>query len=120
MRGDCAGIYEAVFVVSPYSTGSPAAAFINGKHDRTWPLEDTLTRVAAVASTGAGVKQIIQPSSDRKRNRFFSSRSDQECNVLRSPAVISLNGPLKLVTPRYQNAYHWETRPARPGTSRVS
>ena len=86
----------------------------------TWPLEDTLTRVAAVASTGGGFKQIIQPSSDRKRNRFFSSRSDQECNVLRSPAVISLNGPLKLVTPRYQNAYHWETRPARPGTSRVS
>ena len=33
----------AVFVVSPYSTGSPAAAFINGKHDGTWPLEDTLT-----------------------------------------------------------------------------
>ena len=51
----------AVFVLSPYSTGSPAAAFINGKHDGAWPLEDTLTRVTAVASTGAGVKQIIQP-----------------------------------------------------------
>lgn len=107
----------AVFVLSPYSTGAPLQLLLteNTMEQGTWPLEDTLTRVAAVASTGGGFKQIIQLSSDRKRNRFFSSRSDQEC-----PAVISLNGPLKLVTPRYQNAYHWETRPARPGTSRVS
>ena len=58
------------------------AAFINGKHDRTWPLEDTLTRVAAVASTGGGFKQIIQPSPYRKGNRVKRSSSDQECPQL--------------------------------------
>ena len=56
----------AVFVLSPYSTGSPAAAFINGKHDGTWPLEDTLTRVTAVASTGAGVKQINRSETGKE------------------------------------------------------
>ena len=67
--------------MSPYSTGAPLQLLLteNTMEQGTWPLEDTLTRVAAVASTGGGFKQIIQPSSDRKRNRFFSSRSDQKC-----------------------------------------
>ena len=40
--------------------------FINGKHDGTWALEDTLTRVTAVASTGAGVKQINRSAGTGK------------------------------------------------------
>ena len=79
MRGDCAGIYNSGVCIVAIQHRVTTAAFINGKHDRTWTLEDTLTRVAAVASTGGGFKQI------RKKNRFFSSRSDQECPALVLP-----------------------------------
>ena len=73
MSRDCAGIYDSgVCIVAIQHRVTTAAAFINGKHDGTWPLEDTLTRVTAVASTGAGVKQIIPSSTvlrqERKQN----------------------------------------------------
>ena len=66
MSRDCAGIYDSgVCIVAIQHRVSAAAAFINGKHDGTWPLEDTLTRVTAVASTGAGVKQINRSETEK-------------------------------------------------------
>ena len=67
MSRDCAGIYDSgVCIVAIQHRVTTAAAFINGKHDGAWPLEDTLTRVAAVASTGAGVKQINRSETGKE------------------------------------------------------
>ena len=85
MRGDCAGIYNSGVCIVAIQHSQEVLQLLlteNTMEQGTWPLEDTLTRVAAVASTGGGFKQIIQPSPYRKGNRVKRSSSDQECPQL--------------------------------------